>query len=122
MTTKRAMTADKGQRNQVAAFVEAVAQDRDMPIGFESLARDHPRHLGRRVGTHGQRAGPAMSRDLGWYVRRLRRMSAAEVAGRVLDAAHRRTWAHRQVHAGDDPASVPGLRTRRPGPAVPVPP
>ena len=36
-TTKRAMTADKGQRRQVAAFVDAVAQERDMPISLESL-------------------------------------------------------------------------------------
>ncbi len=36
-TTKRALAADKGQRQQVAAFVEAVAQGRDMPIGLESL-------------------------------------------------------------------------------------
>jgi len=36
-TTKRAMTADKGQRRQVAAFVDAVAQGGEMPISLESL-------------------------------------------------------------------------------------
>lgn len=61
-----------------------------------------------------------MSRDVQWYLRRLRRMSAAEVAGRALDVAHRRVWASRQVGAGDDAGPVPGLRTTRPGP-VPLP-
>ncbi len=37
VTTKRAMSADKGQRRQVAAFVEAVAQGREMPISLDSL-------------------------------------------------------------------------------------
>jgi hypothetical protein len=59
-----------------------------------------------------------MSRELGWYLRRLQRMSASEVAGRALDVARRHAWADRQVHAGDDPGSVPGLRTTRPGPAA----
>jgi predicted dehydrogenase/threonine dehydrogenase-like Zn-dependent dehydrogenase len=35
--TKRAVAADKGQRRQVTAFVEALAQGRDMPISLESL-------------------------------------------------------------------------------------
>ena len=54
VTTKRAMTADKGQRNQVAAFVEAVAQDRDMPIGLESLLATTRATLAAGSGTHGQ--------------------------------------------------------------------
>jgi predicted dehydrogenase len=37
VTTKRAMSADKGQRRQVAAFVEALAQGREMPISLDSL-------------------------------------------------------------------------------------
>jgi predicted dehydrogenase/threonine dehydrogenase-like Zn-dependent dehydrogenase len=35
--TKRALAPDKGQRQQVAAFVDAVALDRDMPIALDSL-------------------------------------------------------------------------------------
>jgi len=35
--TKRALAPDKGQRQQVAAFVDAVAFGREMPIGLESL-------------------------------------------------------------------------------------
>jgi hypothetical protein len=62
-----------------------------------------------------------MTRDLQWYVRRLRRMSAAEVAGRALDVAHRRAWTSRQVRAGDAAEAVPGVRTARVGP-VPLPP
>lgn len=37
---------------------------------------------------------------LGWYVRRLRRMSATEVAYRALDMSRRRAWARRQVVPG----------------------
>ncbi|GAB7007655.1 alginate lyase family protein [Nocardioides sp. AN3] len=62
-----------------------------------------------------------MSRDVQWYLRRLRRMSAAEVAGRALDVAHRRAWASRQVRPGADAGAVPGVRTVRVGPA-PLPP
>ena len=62
-----------------------------------------------------------MSRDLSWYLRRLRRMSATEVASRALDLAHRRAWASRQVRAGHDGGPVSGLRAARLGP-VPVPP
>ena len=66
-----------------------------------------------------------MSRDLGWYVRRLQRMSAAEVAGRVRDQARKRAWAARQVGRqvppGTRAAALSGLRTARLGP-VPVPP
>jgi hypothetical protein len=36
-TTRRALSADKGQRRQVAAFVDAVARGGDMPISLESL-------------------------------------------------------------------------------------
>jgi predicted dehydrogenase/threonine dehydrogenase-like Zn-dependent dehydrogenase len=35
--TKRALAPDKGQRQQVAAFVDAVAYGRPMPIGLDSL-------------------------------------------------------------------------------------
>jgi hypothetical protein len=59
-----------------------------------------------------------MSRDLGWYLRRLRRMSAAEVAGRTVDVARRRAWAVRQVRPGTAHGSVAGLRATRPAPAA----
>ena len=62
-----------------------------------------------------------MSRDLRWYVERLRRMSAAEVAGRTRDLVLQRAWASRRVRAGQDAGTIPGLRADRPGP-VPVPP
>ena len=44
--------------------------------------------------------------QLGWYVRRLRGMSATEVVHRTLDAGRRRAWARRQVQPGDV-ASLP---------------
>jgi Heparinase II/III-like protein/Heparinase II/III N-terminus len=54
-------------------------------------------------------SGPA----LGWYVRRLRRMSPVEVTYRVRDEMRRRTWARRQVRPGDAPPPPAGvLRVR----------
>ena len=50
---------------------------------------------------------------LGWYARRLGRMSTAELAWRVRDQAVRRAWARRQVRPGDL-ASMPGLAAARP--------
>lgn len=54
-----------------------------------------------------------MSRSIGWYVARLRRMSPAEVAGRLRDAGRRRTWRRRQVRPGDPLGAPAGLRERR---------
>jgi hypothetical protein len=39
--------------------------------------------------------------DPRWYIRRLRGMSASEVAYRTIDAGRRRIWARRQVQPGD---------------------
>jgi hypothetical protein len=50
---------------------------------------------------------------LGWYARRLGRMSTAELAWRVRDQAVRRAWARRQVRPGDL-ASMPALAAARP--------
>lgn len=41
------------------------------------------------------------ARSLGWYARRLARMSAAEVAVRVVDTSRHVGWAAFQVHPGD---------------------
>jgi hypothetical protein len=40
---------------------------------------------------------------LGWYLRRLRGMSATEVVHRLMDVGRRRTWARRQVLPGQRP-------------------
>ena len=46
-----------------------------------------------------------MSRPrFGWYIRRLRGMSATEVAYRTLDGGRRRVWARRQVQPGETAA------------------
>ena len=50
---------------------------------------------------------------LGWYARRLGRMSAAEAAWRVREQAVRRAWARRQVRPGDLD-SIPPLAAARP--------
>jgi hypothetical protein len=42
-----------------------------------------------------------MTRSLGWYARRLRGMSAAEVVARAADQARRTAWARRQVRPGE---------------------
>jgi Heparinase II/III-like protein/Heparinase II/III N-terminus len=55
-----------------------------------------------------------MSRPrLGWYLRRLRRMSVTEVGHRALDAGRRRTWASRQVRVGVSPPPAPGVQPER---------
>ncbi|MET0523279.1 MAG: alginate lyase family protein [Nocardioides sp.] len=62
-----------------------------------------------------------MSRSLGWYARRLRRMSPAEIASRTGDETRRRTWARLQVRPGVTPGPVSGLREDRRFP-TPLPP
>ena len=57
-------------------------------------------------------SGPATSK-LGWYARRLGRMSPAEIAWRVREQAVRRAWARRQVRPGDLD-SLPPLAAARP--------
>jgi Heparinase II/III-like protein/Heparinase II/III N-terminus len=50
---------------------------------------------------------------LGWYVRRLRRMSAGEVSWRVREQAKRRAWSRLQVRPGELHA-LPPLAAARP--------
>jgi hypothetical protein len=58
---------------------------------------------------------------LGWYVRRLRRMSAGEVLRRAADHGRRRLWARRQVQPGTEPAFPATARLDRTfGPGVPL--
>ncbi|PJJ56867.1 heparinase II/III-like protein [Mumia flava] len=54
-----------------------------------------------------------MSRSLGWYAARLRRMSPTEVAGRVRDLGRRTAWRRRQVRPGDAAGTPAGLRPER---------
>jgi hypothetical protein len=49
----------------------------------------------------------------GWYIRRLRRMSPAEVFYRSLDAVRRRMWARRQVQPSQAVALPPDTLTDR---------
>ncbi|MEU8222884.1 alginate lyase family protein [Kribbella sp. NPDC048915] len=52
-----------------------------------------------------------MSRQpLGWYVRRLRRMSPTELVWRLRDAGRRTAWAYQQVRPGQDAAVQLPLR------------
>jgi Heparinase II/III-like protein/Heparinase II/III N-terminus len=58
---------------------------------------------------------------LGWYVRRLRQMSAGEVGRRAVDVTRRRLWTRRQVRPGDPMPPAPQLRVDRAfGPPLPV--
>jgi len=50
---------------------------------------------------------------LGWYARRLRRMSAGEVTRRTLDHGRRRMWARRQVRPGEEAPPPAGLLDER---------
>ncbi len=55
---------------------------------------------------------------LGWYLRRLRRMSAQEVLFRTQDAGRRRVWARRQIRPGGRPAPAEGVLPDRSFPAI----
>jgi hypothetical protein len=59
--------------------------------------------------------------NLGWYARRLARMTPGEIAGRARDAAVQRRWRGRQIRSmADDHLAVPeGARARLP--VLPVP-
>ena len=57
-----------------------------------------------------------MSGRIGWYVRRLRRMSAGEMTHRARDYARQRKWATRQVRNGSSAPPVTGLRLEPRGP------
>ncbi len=59
-----------------------------------------------------------MTKDLGWYARRLRRMSPAEMAGRGLAVSRRAAWSRRQVLPGAEIPLPPGLLEDR---AFPTP-
>ena len=50
---------------------------------------------------------------VGWYVRRLRRMSVTEVAFRAADAGRRRAWSRRQVRPGASWPVPAGVRPER---------
>ncbi len=50
---------------------------------------------------------------MGWYVQRLRQMSATEVAGRAVDEVRRTAWARRQVLPGTASGLPGGLRDCR---------
>jgi hypothetical protein len=50
--------------------------------------------------------------DLRWYLRRLSRMSASEVAWRTVDQTRRRTWSRYQVHRETPAPVVDGVRRR----------
>ncbi|WP_350277225.1 alginate lyase family protein [Kribbella sp. HUAS MG21] len=55
-----------------------------------------------------------MSRQpLGWYVRRLRRMSPTELIWRARDTGRRTAWAYQQVRPGQDGKTDLPLRTER---------
>lgn len=62
-----------------------------------------------------------MSRQPSWYLRRLRQMSLAEIAGRSADHARKSAWAHRQVLPGEAGRLPDGLRDDRLFPS-PLPP
>ncbi len=58
-----------------------------------------------------------MTKDIGWYTRRLRQMSPSEVAGRGADTMRRVSWARRHVLPGGRVAPPPGLLDDRTFPA-----
>ena len=94
--------------------------------------RDNESHARCRNEPSERQSGAGLNRQrIEWYWRRLRRMSASEVAWRWRDAAWQAAWARRQVRPGDavrwtEPRLGPaitallpdGTRDRIPGPAT----
>ena len=107
---------DKGQRAELARFVEACLTGAAMPIPLESLAATTRATIAVRREPAERQAGAGVSTAatsrLGWYVRRAARMSPAEMAWRARDQVIRAAWS---PAAGDPRAARPGLRrgTRR---------
>ena len=118
---------EKGQKQELDAFVRAIKTGGAMPVAFPSLVattaatlcgRPEPQERGRRDGRRlgadtraGDRArvggggaarrnpGPAV--NLAWYAKRLSRMSPGEIRGRSADAWLKRRWRARQVRPGE---------------------
>ncbi len=104
---------DKGQRAQLERFVHAVRTGAAMPIPLESLVATTRATLAVEEQSGDAEAGDLVSRTrLGWYVRRLRGMSATEVAHRTLDAARRRDVGTSPGPARSDAATAAGRATR----------
>ena len=99
-TTKRALAADKGQRQQVAAFVEAVAQGRDMPIALESLVATTRATLAIGSAACGQELlSPMTAETCGGTSGACGGCRPPRWRAAGLDRAHQRAWASRQVRA-----------------------
>ena len=92
-TTKARGGQDKGQRSEMAAFVEAVRTGGPMPISVDSLLATTRATIAVGESLLSGRSGAGVSvpgsSKLGWYARRLGRMSPAEVAWRVREQAVR---------------------------------
>ena len=103
-TTKARGGQDKGQQSEMAAFVEAVRTGGPMPISARLPAGHHAGHHrgGRKPAQRSSGAGVSATgtSKLGWYARRLGRMSPAEIAWRVREQA-------RAARVGA-PAGAPG--------------
>ena len=114
---------DKGQKQELDAFVRAVAERgpcrsrwrRWWPrpgrlLGPPQPGQPPPGELADVEPAGRSPALPTEARrnDLGWYARRLASMSPAEMAGRAHDELTKRRWRARQVtDAGADAADVP---------------
>ena len=85
-----------------------------MPISFDSLVATTRATLAVGKQPVGWKAGGLVTRPgPGWYLTRLRGMSATEVVHRALDAGRRRLWARRQVQPGTAAALPRGTRPER---------
>ena len=101
---------DKGQRAQLERFVAALRTGAPMPIPLDSLvSHDQGHDRGRDQPGHPAPGGAVSAPSAGWYLRRMRRMSAAELGHRLGDAARRQAWARRQVLPDAVPVLPPDL-------------
>ena len=131
VTNRSWSSPDKGQRREVGAFLDSVRSGAPMPIPLGSLVATTRATLGAAASltsgaseTVARGRGPAPgtgrgprrtvnSSRLEWYLRRLEKMSASEVAWRLSDYARKVAWARHQVPV-PGAAATPARRSLAP--------
>ena len=102
---------DKGQAAQLETFLGSVRSGAPHAHIPRFPSSNHKSDARRRNEPGERQAGARLNRQrIEWYWRRLRRMSAGEMAWRGRDAAWQSMWARRQIR--------PGEAVLRPGPRL----
>ena len=122
-TVKARGGQDKGQRAEMEQFVEAVRTGAPMPITPTRCSPPHgpPSRCGESLlSGRPERVRPAAGTSrLGWYARRLGRMSPAEIAWRAREQALRRPGTSARCARGRLPRCRRSPQWQRPGAGSP---